>query len=279
MTVWSEHEDYPCTITEHHAHEAQGSSSLSGYLRGGGQPAKTTADLGNAVGWLATTDESLWGTESAEVVQRPSFRGKPDGLKTWEQDHPDVIGLAKAEYAKATAMATALREDPYVGPFVTSRSVQVEHTVLAKHRSGVRCKARPDLRLPGVWLGDIKTTRRKDAVDFRYAVSDFGYDLQGAQYHDIEASRYDLECLAGGFELLVVQSDPPHYVSVYPLGPKWMARGRRLYEAAIAVRKIHEETGERPPLWWSGRAELPEPTAVDRLRERRMLEHVQRLTE
>jgi PDDEXK-like domain of unknown function (DUF3799) len=274
---WTEHTDHPCSITEHHAHEALGSSSLRRYLSDQ-QPTKKVGHLGNAVGWLATTPERLWHEPGAAVVQRPHLNGYPGGIAGWEAEHPGVIGLAAREYGMAVAMASSLREHPRLRRILTSSAIQIEHTVLARHvETGVRCKSRPDLRLPGVWLSDLKITRSVDLVSFGHTVGDYGYDAQAWLYSDIEASRYGLERLTCGYDLIVVTETAPHRVGVWSMPQTWLDRGRRLVEAALQLRRIHEETCERPPLWWERPQYIPDPSRTDRERERRISDHVDEL--
>jgi hypothetical protein len=277
---WIDHVDHPCTLDEHHAHEALGSSGLRRYLSDE-QPTAKTGHLGSAVGWLATTPEARWSEPGALVVQRQNLNGYPGGVEGWRRDNPGVIGLPRAEYGLATAMATALQADPYLARLLASPSVQIEHTVLARHaRTGVLAKARPDLRVPGVWLGDLKTTSSTDLIAFACQIGDYGYDAQAALYEAIEASRYGLPTLRCGYDLIVVSRDAPHRVAVVPIAGPWMERGRRMVELCCDLRRLHETTGDRPPLWWEGRltaADVPPPSRNDREREKRIHEHVRRL--
>lgn len=276
---WIDHVDHPCTIEEHHAHEALGSSSLRRYLTDE-QPTVKTGHLGSAVGWLATTPEARWGEPGAAVVERPNLQGYPGGIEGWRRDNPGVIGLPRKEYGLATAMATALQADPYLSTLLRSPLVQVEHTVVARHaRTGVLCKARPDLRLPGVWLGDLKITSASDLLGFAHKIGDYGYDAQAGLYEGIEASRYGLDHLRCGYDLIVVTRDAPHRVCVVPIAGPWLARGRRIVEHELDLRRLHKTTQVRPPLWWEGRIaadDVPPPTRYDQERERRIREHVQR---
>lgn len=273
-TDFIEHRDYPSTIREHHAHEALGSSALRRYLTDE-QPKKGAANMGNAVGWLATTPQDQWEADDAHVVQRPNLQGYPGGIAGWEADNPSKLGLPKAEYAMAVAMATAVREHKTVRRLLESPNLQIEHTVLAKHaETGVLCKARPDLRVPGVWIGDIKISRSATPLGFRYAVSDYGYDLQAALYHDIEASRFALERLRFPFDLIVVSREPPHKVGHYSMPDSWMERGRRMLGACLRLRQLHQKTGERPPVWWEQHQYLPGPSKRDREEDERVSKHV-----
>jgi hypothetical protein len=178
-------------------------------------------------------------------------------------------------------MATQLQVDPYLSRLLASPSVQIEHTVIAKHaRTGVLCKARPDLRVPGLWLGDLKITAAADPIAFAYKLGDYGYDVQAWLYSDIEASRFGLEHLRCGYDLIIVSRAPPHRVMVWPMTAPWLARGRRLTEDVLDLRHLHEQTGERPPMWWEGRLDpndVPPPSRNDRDREKRIHEHLQRL--
>lgn len=278
---WIDHVDHPCTLEEHHAHHALGSSGLRRYVSQG-QPARKTADLGSAVGWLATNDERSWCALDAKVVSKAELKERLEQGETiaeWQAAHRDVIVLAPAEWKLAAAMASALQADPYLDTLLRSRHVQVERTVLATHaRTGVRCKARPDLRVPGVWLGDIKTTSADDLLGFAHKIGDYGYDAQAALYEGIEASRYGLDHLRCGFDLIVVAREAPHRVMVVPIAGPWLARGRRLVELELDLRRLHEETRDRPPLWWEGRIapeDVPPPTRIDTEKERRIREHVQ----
>ena len=278
---WVDHEDYPCTIEEHHAlSHIPGSSALRRYLTDA-QPTEKSGRMGNAVGWLATTPPELWSAETnptAAVQLRPSMAGKPGGVAEWEAERPGVIGLTEAEWTLATGMATALREDDWLGRVLDALTIQVEHTVLATHApTGVRCKARPDLRIPGLWTGDLKITRETNPLRLRYAMTDFGYAAQSAMYHDIEASRHGLHELKHGHTLIVVSETSPHAVSRIPIDADWMTLGRRMLHAELALRAAHQQTGEWPGKWSEGLQRLPPPTRDQRDLVRRIEDHVRRI--
>lgn len=276
--MWVDHEELPesTTIEEHHAHEALGSSRLRQYLTPD-RPGPGTADMGNAVGWLAVASPTEWDDEGALVKLRPRFSGNAKGLEEWKAANPGVIGLTRKDYGMASAMATALQEHPRFRRIIASPHLRVERTTVARHsETGVMCKARPDLELPGVWQGDIKTTRARDLLTFAYSVSDYGYDMQAALYQSIAESLYG-HPMRSGYDLLAVSSTPPHPVFVVSICGAWMMRGRRLLESALRYRQHHEETGMRPPMWWEGRQVLPPPSHRDKMREERICEHANSL--
>ena len=57
--TWVDHQDLECSIEEHHEHEALGSTALR-QLYTAQEPTQASADMGNAVGWLAVLAGSFF---------------------------------------------------------------------------------------------------------------------------------------------------------------------------------------------------------------------------
>ncbi len=271
--MWVDHQDYPSTIRQHHAHEAVGSSALRRLLTDE-QPSQENADLGNALGWLAVTPAAKWDAPSAEVVQRPDFRGRPQQLQHWLATNPEVIGLTKSNMKLARQMADALQASDAVKALVGSQHVQHEHTVIARHeRTGVLAKARPDWRVPGLRIDDLKMTKASDPTGLATSVRNCGYDVQQGLYHRIEADRYGLERLRDGANLIVV-SRTTFKVGTFGLA-NWLARGERILERLLDLQALKMERQEPPLTMLEVPQQLPPPTRWDRTQEERIIAHVE----
>ena len=124
----------------------------------------------------------------------------------------------------------------------------------------------------GLRTDDLKLTRDAEPSDFVTAFRRYGYHLQGALYHDIEASRYGLEILPDGHNLIVV-SRTTGKVGFFGT-EHWLPMGRQLLHGALRLRAKFERDGQPPPTMWEVAQQLPPPSHYDRLRAERMLEHV-----
>ncbi|MEM9462105.1 MAG: PD-(D/E)XK nuclease-like domain-containing protein [Myxococcota bacterium] len=276
--TWVDHEDYPCSIREHHEHPALGSTALR-RLFTAEEPRKNTANLGNAVGWLAITERAQWDAPSAVVVQREDFRGRPEALKQWERDHPDVIGLTKAQMVEARELANALQAHPHIEALVGSlhvEHVKHEHTVIATHaQTGVVCKARPDFRVDGLRIDDIKITRESDPSDFARQVRQHWLHVQAALYHDIDCTRHGLTRLRDGYTIIAV-SRATKRVAAFGLA-NWLDEGRKVLDAALRLAAYRAEGDAHVPTMWERPQQLPPPSRWDQELTKRIVRHVDRV--
>lgn len=270
--MWVDHEDRPCSIREHHAlTDVMGSSAIRQMFTGE-QPSAESADMGNAVAWLVYTCPTEWDSESAVVIERPSFRGQPDKLRHWKATHPENIGLTKTKMLEARQMADAVQAHEFMRALIGCGELQAEHTVIARdEETGILAKARPDFRLPGVRNDDLKISALAEPGDYVRAVRNYGYDVQGALYEGIDCDRYGLTELPEGYNLIVVSSKTLK-VGVFGL-KHWLPRGRRILRAGLRMRAHLLATGKPIPTMWEVPQQLPGPTRWDDTIERRMLSH------
>jgi hypothetical protein len=133
---------------------------------------------------------------------------------------PDAIIVNAKEMAHATAMARALREHPIAGPILFGPDVIHEREILWS-RDGRVCSSRPDARIPGRMIADLKTCRTAQPERFvREAL--WSYYHAQLRFYD-EADAYDTgraftpNRSAIDLYSVAIESKPPYVVQVYQL--------------------------------------------------------------
>lgn len=134
---------------------------------------------------------------------------------------PDRIGLTQAELDSVNAQWEGVLRNPAAARLIAER-VDAEFNVRwSMNGHAMRC--RTDGATPELWY-DLKTTREVSPREtFRYAVRDYGYDLQAAIYADA--------AVAAGWPhhrlvFVVISTAYPHLCSVVRLPPEVIRRAR-----------------------------------------------------
>ena len=173
------------------------------------------------------------------------FTGKVRRGKEWDafkaaQGDDAVIVNAK-ELAHAQRIATALTLDPRASAIIFRPDALLEQPI-AWARDGRACSSRPDVRVPGVLVADLKTCRSAQPARFVRESTWAGYHVQLRFYDFADAAdtgrtpwdpstrkgdRIDLYSIA-------VESKRPHVVTVFALD-----------DTAIV------DADRRISLWWS----------------------------
>lgn len=152
--------------------------------------------------------------------------------KAWEAfkaEHAGFTILKAAEADECAAMATAVRQNPLVQPYLDG-GVFEQAIFWNDTETGIGCKGKPDWqhRALGVVL-DLKTVRSAEARRFGTEAARMGYHLQLAHYtNGITNAR--------GWTprrqlLVAVEKPAPHDVAVFEVGPD---------EAYIAAQDLRE---------------------------------------
>ena len=122
------------------------------------------------------------------------------------------------------AMGRALLADPIAGPMLTAGG-QWEQTIhWTDQETGLPCKCRPDLLVPGLAICDLKTASDPSPEGFNRAVERYGYAHQAEHYRAGCIKQYGDEAI--DFLFIVVGTEPPHDVLVTRLDLDWQAIGR-----------------------------------------------------
>lgn len=120
----------------------------------------------------------------------------------------------------------------------------IERSGVFRHMSsGVMCKFRPDLIVPDGFSLDLKSTRDARASSFSKTILNYGYDRQGAFYHE--------GCKALGVPLkyhiiVAVETDLTPGIKIYQLGHASMERGIRELEFSMQQYQLCMQTGFWP---------------------------------
>lgn len=195
-----------------------------------------------------------------------SGRMAPRTGKLWDAfvaEFGDRTILTEAEAELAANVAAAVRADPVAAKYLASGEPEVtmEWTV-----DGRECKGRADWIThmeDGPVLVGLKTTTDCRHWQFSATAARLGYHLQWAWYADgWVAIKGD------GVRLveIVVESEPPHAVVVYDIGPDVIDQGRVEYQELLRVLADCEARDHWPgpaemelalslPAWVTGRSD------------------------
>lgn len=147
------------------------------------------------------------------------------------------VALKAAELAPIKAMAAAVLAHSTARALLERPGIPEASAFAPDPLTGVWLRVRPDF-LPDrtdrrTIAVDLKTARSADPRLFRRAVAELGYHQQDALYRDVVRWARGDEDVA--FVFVVVETDPPHLVSVCDLDPDALATGRSRNRTAIEL--------------------------------------------
>jgi len=150
-------------------------------------------------------------------------------LEDREREGRTVITLAQLEQIKG--MAAVLRDEPLIRAGILNGLIETSF-IWKDAETGIWLKARPDA-LPNESLdfSDLKTTSSIFEEDLRRSIYAYGYFQQAALL-----SEGCFRCTGqrmNSFNLVFVESKPPHCVSVRTLKEEDIERGHRANRAAL----------------------------------------------
>lgn len=148
----------------------------------------------------------------------------------------------------------ALRNHPDVADLVSNGECE-QPIMWYDIESEADCKGRPDLKIRSRRIvADLKTARSIDVRRFGHDVQRYGYHKQLSFYADgIAASE---GWTPAEHLLIVVESNPPHDVAVFPLSESTIAVGREAVRGLLTqLRECHHNNR------WPGR--YPERQPLD----------------
>lgn len=146
-----------------------------------------------------------------------AFKARPD--------HPrDAVFVNAKELAHARAIAAALHAHPIAAPLMFGADVIHEREILWS-RDGRECSSRPDFRIPGAMIGDLKTCRSaqperytRDALWAYYHAQLRFYDFADA--YETGRTPYDPRTRKGDridLYSVAIESAAPHVATVFAL--------------------------------------------------------------
>ena len=213
------------------------------YWRKHPEPHKDAFDLGTAV--HSKVLGVGWGVV---VLDFPDFRSKAAREARDEARAAGKVVISPAQAALVDAMSEAVLAHP-TARILFEQDGHSEVSLFATDPdTGVDVRSRfdflPNLDAEHPIAVDLKTTGKAASPDeFTKTVANFGYDVQDAHYEFTHA-------LVTGREIplvfVVVETEPPHLVSVHQLPTVWREMG--LTKARVARERFAEctRTGEWP---------------------------------
>ncbi len=110
--------------------------------------------------------------------------------------------------------------------------------------TGVYCKCRYDNLNEGSSIDDFKTTKDASKGSFRYDISQYGYDIQGAAYLDAYRIITGEDRML--FKLIVAEKTDPWGVANYCLREDSLEVGKHLWYAALEIYARCKDTDKWP---------------------------------
>ncbi len=240
-----------CSIEEHHAHPAVGSSLLrtlidrspAHYLTAREYPSPSTAsqDFGNSI-HQAILEPALF---KEMCVVQPKFEGtgsralrdqwhiKNEGKTIVTQCQLDTIhGILKSISAHKQASK------------LVSAGAPEESFFWEDPETKVQCKSRPDFLRDGHILVDVKSTRDASYKSFLADVVAYGYHIQAAMYLDGVSAVLDKKFDA--FIIVACEKEAPFAVNTFQLDEETINEGRSIYTRALQTLKKCQDSGKFP---------------------------------
>ena len=190
----------------------------------------------------------------AEIVTKPwSLRSN-----TCKEIQANIIASGKtpvstAEIAKSKLMTENVMANKNAAEWVNQGKKQLS-IVWTDDDTGVLCKGRLDIFCES-FVVDLKTTQDASEQAFPFAISKWGYHVQGAMYSDGMAALTDGTQMP--YEFIVVESSEPYAVAVYDLEPDALLAGRSKYKRALAKYAEYKASGQFP-----GYSSFVEPISI-----------------
>ena len=184
----------------------------------------------------------------AHIVDAASWVGKAAQQEADEARAAGKVPILAKDYERAIDVAAAVRAHPLAGPMLDHPGESEVAMFWTDEATGIACKALADRILVTAdethWILDPKTTGRSASPrSFARDAANFGYHIQDAFYLD------GYEAITGErprFLNIVVETDPPHFVSVVELDQEAIDAGRTRYRDAIDIYARCRETGVWP---------------------------------
>lgn len=165
-----------------------------------------------------------------------------DWWRDFEAANAGRVKLSADDYEKVRRMADSALSDPVARGLLMGGDRETSLRWVDEE-TGIACKARCDLYVPGELMMDLKSCRDASKDGFGRAIDTYGYDLQGAHY--VESVR-----ATGGsikfFLFLAIESEAPYVAQVHKLGPRTEAAGWALRQKAIKQQAECLKTGRWP---------------------------------
>lgn len=193
------------------------------------------------------------------AVQPKFDRRTKDGKAlalAWEEANRGVLPIEQDDLNRIARIRESINRHVDASALLQS-SITEQSYFWTDHETGIQCRIRADLLKLAAdgcieAIGDLKTTLDASRDGFVRAIDKFGYDLQAAFYVD------GIKHLTGRevpFYLMPAESNAPHGVALYRVGPKSIEVGRAKYRAALQLLQWCREHNSWPSYQPFGEAE------------------------
>lgn len=171
-------------------------------------------------------------------IDRRTKAGK-EAYSAFIEENADKDVITQEQFEQATAMKQAVMQNEYAvkllkGEVETSLYFQDDLT-------GVRCKARPDVRKTlnngNIVITDLKSTQSAVAENFMRDIVKYGYDLQAYMYCLAVSKALKIEMYRISFCFIAVEKKAPHLSAVYEVNSDILARGEQMFRKYIGEYK------------------------------------------
>lgn len=170
-------------------------------------------------------------------------------IKAWslfQKGLEDKIILSAEDSLKVERAASALEKHP-VASDLLERATYKELTIIYNY-GGLRMRSRIDalIKTDGeVVVLDLKTAKKADAKGFKYAVRDYGYDVQDFLYSYAVAKAYGLKRMPP-FTFIAIEMTAPHHIGVYTLSEQSRQSAKHRLDKAIEMLNYSEINNHWP---------------------------------
>ena len=180
-----------------------------------------------------------WMTAPAEFKTKSS-----KGYYTWAKALEDEKQIALASHVK---IAHEIKRNMPAEIRKTIEDSTVEQSLYWKDsETGLLLKVRPDMRIDGGILLDLKTTSQgADLSSFSKTISKFSYHLSAAMY--LEGATNVFNESYTDFRFIVSETLPPYQTAHYTLDFGSLEKGKELFKRAKALIKKSIDQGK-----WGG---------------------------
>ena len=269
------------------AHPALGSTALKGFVDPTPLP-KTDLCLreGTAFHWLLFARDVA---KSRLVAERTWSRKAidQDSKAEWEAwaRREGKFTLPKASFEAVHKMAEAALKIAEVRVLIEHRDARIEQAQIFRCEEfpGLELRRKPDVEVPGLAMGDAKSTTEPDIEAYERTVGDLAYDLQAALYHDSGLAYHQEPYALGAWHIVGCKKpdrNGEHQAAIFMLHADTIKRGRIVRVAALFLADVARMPGPPVPYRFNARPRtLRRPTRWEMSSAEALLEHAREMYE
>lgn len=183
-------------------------------------------------------------TEKMLNAKKPTENSihRQDWWREWGHLSAGRVTLSAKDYDRAQRMGDAVRAHPLACGLIVGGDREVTFRWIDP-RTGMKCKSRIDLNVPGEFMLDVKSCEDASREAFARAVTNYRYDLQMAHY---VAGATECGQPVRRYVILACESQAPFVCQPYILDAMAEQRGWAIRERAIAKQAACVASGRWP---------------------------------